>query len=90
MLFRSGNGEAAAISLAKQYDGIVASNNLRDIQGYITEFGLRHMTTGDILTDAFQRGFITEDEGNDIWAQMLAKRRKLGAKSFTDYLKLKI
>ncbi|MCI8557414.1 MAG: hypothetical protein HFI19_06545 [Lachnospiraceae bacterium] len=85
-----GNGEAAAISLAKQYDGIVASNNLRDIQGYITEFGLRHMTTGDILTDAFQRGFITEDEGNDIWAQMLAKRRKLGAKSFTDYLKLKI
>lgn len=33
-----GNGETASISLAKQYGGIVASNNLSDISSYITEF----------------------------------------------------
>ena len=84
-----GKGEAASISLAKQYDGIVASNNLRDIQRYITEFGLQHTTTSDILVDAYTRKIITEAEGNQIWAQMIQKRRKLGAASFTDYLKLK-
>ena len=81
-----GNGEAASISLAKQYGGIVASNNLSDISSYITEYGLEHMTTGDILTEAYHKGLITETEGNTIWSQMLAKRRRLGAGSFTDYL----
>lgn len=84
-----GNGEAASISLARRYGGIVASNNLRDIQVYITEFGLRHTTTSDILVDAYNRGIITEAEGNGIWSGMLAKRRRLGAASFTEYLKRK-
>lgn len=82
-----GKGEAASISLAKKYGGIVASNNLRDIQTYISEFGLKHTTTGDILVDAYNKGLITENEGNAIWANMLAKRRRLGAASFTEYLK---
>jgi len=81
-----GDGEAAAIALAKGTDGIVASNNLRDITLYIDEYGLKHMTTGDILADACQHGLITEAEGNAIWARMIAKRRKLGAASFSDYL----
>lgn len=85
-----GNGEAAAISLAKQYGGIVASNNLRDIHDYIAEYHLQHITTGDILVEAYQRGFLTEEDGNNIWAQMLAKKRKLGAATFTEYLNQKI
>lgn len=84
-----GNGEAASISLAKQYGGIVASNNLRDISDYISEFSLRHTTTSDILVDAYNRGLITENDGNTIWANMLVKRRRLGAASFTDYLESK-
>lgn len=82
-----GKGEAASIALAKKYGGIVASNNLRDIRTYISEFGLKHTTTGTILADAYKRGFITESDGNAIWANMLAKRRQLGAVSFTEYLK---
>lgn len=81
-----GNGEAASIALTKKYGGILASNNLRDIQIYIREFGLRHTTAGDILVDAYNRELITESEGNRIWASMLAKRRRLGANSFSDYL----
>jgi len=84
-----GPGEAASIALAKTHNGIVASNNLRDISSYIDEFGLRHITTGDILIEVLERGFITEDEGNNIWASMLAKRRKLGALSFSEYIKSK-
>lgn len=84
-----GNGEAASIALAKKYNGIVASNNLRDIKVYISEFGLNHTTTSDILVDAYNKGLITEDEANAIWSGMLSKRRKLGASSFTEYLKSK-
>lgn len=84
-----GDGEAASISLAKKHGGIVESNNLRDIQTYISEFRLKHTTTSDILVDAYDRGLITENEGNIIWSNMLAKRRRLGASSFTEYLKMK-
>ena len=80
-----GSGEAAAISLAKQYNGIVASNNLRDISSYISEFSLEHITVGIILVNACHNGLITEEGGNTIWAKMLARRRRLGAPTFTDY-----
>lgn len=82
-----GPGEAAAIALAKTVGGVVASNNLKDIRDYIDEYGLKHITTGSILAEALERGFITEDEGNTIWTAMLAKRRKLGAPTFSEYIK---
>lgn len=85
-----GKGEAAAIALAKVNCGIVASNNLRDVTGYVTEFNLEHLTTGDILIQALEKDFITENEGNEIWLSMLNKRRKLPTKTFTDFLKMKI
>lgn len=81
-----GDGEAAAISLAKINDGILASNNLRDISQYVAEYSLKHITTGDIMVEAYNKGIITESQGNAIWASMLLKRRKIGASSFSDYL----
>lgn len=84
-----GKGEAASIVLAKFNEGIIASNNLRDISSYIEEFGLKHVTTGDILTKAFNKGYITETIGNTVWSAMLSKRRKIGANTFSDYLKSK-
>lgn len=81
-----GNGEASAIALAKHSHGIVASNNLSDITAYIEEFNLKYITTGDILADALERNLIEESKGNAIWTQMLSKRRRLGASSFTEYL----
>lgn len=81
-----GSGEAASISLAKKYNGILGSNNLRDISYYINKYSLKYVTTGDILVEAFQKGLITEQEGNTIWANMLKKKRKIGANSFTEFL----
>ena len=81
-----GSGEAAAIALAKEQGGILASNNLRDISVYVSEFNLQHMTTGDILKEALERGLITETIGNQLWQNMLQKRRRLGYQSFSEYL----
>lgn len=82
-----GRGEAAAIVLAKQNNGILASNNLRDIVPYVKKYGLRHITTAAILVEALHGGLITEDQGNAIWANMLEKQRRLPGASLTDYLK---
>jgi predicted nucleic acid-binding protein len=84
-----GPGEAASIVLAKTYNGIVASNNLKDISSYIREYELKHITTGDILIEALEKGYITEVDGNTIWSSMLAKRRRLGAASFSEYIKFR-
>ncbi len=82
-----GKGEAAAITLVKERGGILASNNLKDIRTYVDEFNLDHMTTGEILKEALYKGLITEEEGNNLWRNMLNKKRKLGYASFTDFLK---
>lgn len=82
-----GRGEAAAIVLAKQNNGILASNNLRDIVPYIKKYGLQHTITADILVEALHSGLITESQGNAIWANMLQKQRKLPGVSLTDYMK---
>ena len=81
-----GKGEAAAIALASTKKSIIASNNLKDVAQYVSELGLRHITTGDILKRALEVSLITESDGNNIWNAMHAKRRKIGAVSFTDYL----
>ena len=81
--------EAASIVLARSHDGILASNNLNDITEYVEEFSLKHKTTGDIMVEALEEGFITEEEGNIIWNNMLEKRRRLGAATFSDYLQNK-
>lgn len=82
-----GSGEAAGIVMAKEKDGILASNNLRDVKQYVEEFGLKHITTGDILKEACEKSMISEAQANQLWQDMLNKRRKLGYASFTEYLK---
>lgn len=84
---RIGDGEAAAIAMAKAQGGILASNNLKDISNYIREYGLQHVTTGAIMKEAMAAGLIDEVQGNVIWQKMLIRRRKLGYQSFSDYLK---
>ena len=81
-----GRGEAASIALAKEKQGILASNNLKDISIYVREYGLTHVTTGDIMKMAFDAGYINEEQGNTIWKNMIARRRKLGYATFSEYL----
>ncbi|MDC7286700.1 hypothetical protein NXH76_02695 [Blautia schinkii] len=81
-----GRGEAGGIALAKTYNGILASNNYKDISPYIEEYNLKHIDTGQILVQALEKHLITKADGDKLWNQMLSKRRKLPANSFSEYL----
>lgn len=81
-----GKGEAGGIALAHVHNGILASNNHKDIDPYIDQYNLKHLDTGLILKEALEKKLITEDDGNQIWDKMLKKRRILPAKSFSEYL----
>lgn len=80
-----GKGEAAGIVLAKRHDGILASNNLRDVKRYVRKFGLKHITTAEILYLAVRKGVIAFDQACQSWSVMLSKKRKLPFKTFTEY-----
>lgn len=81
-----GRGEAAGIAMAKQRNGTLASNNLRDIRPYVEKYKISHITTGDILIKAMNVGIITEAEGNTVWSDMIRKRRMLPTTTFSEYL----
>lgn len=82
-----GDGEAAVLALAKVNNGVVASNNLKDIADYIKEYNLQYITTGEILREALKLNIIDEKTGNKIWNDMKQKRRFLPDGSFSDYIK---
>lgn len=84
-----GDGEAAALAHAKVNNGVVASNNMRDVLYYVNKYNIDHITTGDIMVKALANGFITEDEGNLLWTKMIRRKRKLPTKTFSDYMKKK-
>lgn len=81
-----GKGEAICISLAKIKNGVLASNNLRDICWYVKQYNLEFITTGDILVMALQNEIITNQEGEEIWQSMLKIKRKIGPSTFCEYL----
>ena len=81
-----GRGEAGGIALAKVYNGILASNNYKDIGPYIKKYNLKHIDTGGILVEALNKGLINENDGNLIWKKMLERKRKLPTTTFSEYL----
>lgn len=84
-----GHGEAAAIILAKDNNGILASNNLRDIKFYIKTFNLKYLMTQDIIDLCVERNFLSLDEANLLWLEMIRKKRKLPTSSYYEYLETK-
>jgi predicted nucleic acid-binding protein len=80
-----GKGEASAIALSKEFNGILASNNLSDVQFYIDLYGLESLTTSTIMLRAVEDAFISEDDANKIWMQMILKKRKLPCSTFTEF-----
>lgn len=85
--FTIGKGEAAAIVLARQLNGILASNNYADVSRFVKKFNLDHISTDLILMEALQRELIDEKIGNSIWRDILTRGTKLPTESFSDFLK---
>jgi len=69
-----------------QHDGILASNNLSDVEAFCSKNKKCLLTTAGVLRQAYKTGLINLDEADEIWAGMLSKQRKLPAASFTEYL----
>jgi len=80
-----GKGEAGGIALAKIYNGVLVSNNTKDVIPYVKEYNLKYLDTGQILMEALEKEIITEEEGNNIWKKMLSKEQWLRAESFSEY-----
>lgn len=87
-----GEGEASVVALAHQTGGIVASNNLWDVRGYVEDYDLKLITTAFILAKAYESGIKSRKELDNIWKDMQKKGRKRSLpniKSFTRYYETK-
>lgn len=82
-----GNGEAAVIAWTCENGGVIASNNLSDVRGFVEDYDLNLITTAFILAKAYEAGIKTRKELDDIWEDMIqnGRKRSLPSKSFTQY-----
>ena len=83
---RYGTGEAACMAYLTQHDGILGSNNLSDVKAFCTQNNKRLLTTADVMYQAYEKSLISLEEADKIWTDMLSKRRKLPASSFSEYM----
>ena len=81
-----GLGEASAIALAVKHNGILATNNTRDIAEAIKKFNIKRIKTGDIFVKAYNECLISEEHANELWAKMISKNRYLTEDTFSVYL----
>lgn len=82
-----GDGEAACMAVAKTTKDFIASSNLKDIKSYCDYYGIKYLTTMDILLEAYQKGILTEDECDAFIKEVKSKDSKLIATidSIRDY-----
>jgi len=81
-----GSGEAACMAYLTQRYGILGSNNLSDVKAFCIQNNLCLLTTADAMHQAYKAGFITLDEADKVWEDMISKKRKLPASSFSEYI----
>lgn len=80
-----GKGELSVLALAITYNGVIASNNLKDICKLIRKYELEHITSAVILFKCFENDFISMEETEQIWQEMLNNTIKLPKSSFKEY-----
>jgi hypothetical protein len=80
---RYGMGEAACMAYLTQHEGILGSNNLADVTHFCTKNKQPLLTTAKVLYEAYNTGYISLNEADEIWVRMLSKKQKLPAFSFS-------
>lgn len=66
-----GNGESAAIALAIENNGILASNNLKDVKCFCEEFDIPLITASIILAFSYSLGFNSKKHISFIWEKIV-------------------
>ena len=64
-------GELSVISLVIAKNGILASNNLDDVCYFVKKYNLEHVTTSKIIVTCYEKGYLTFDEADKIWKELL-------------------
>ena len=82
---RCGEGESAAMALAHLNNGIVASNNLSDVEEYIGSLDIELITSSMILSKAVEKDIISQDDANGLWDGMVNECIELPRDSFMEY-----
>lgn len=80
-----GSGESAAMALAHINNGIVASNNLSDVEEYIESLDIELITSSMILSKAVKKDILSENTANLLWKRMVKEGIDLPRDSFTEY-----
>lgn len=70
----------------KHNKGSMASNNLADVRRFCEASHKYLLTTAEVLHQAYDNGVVGLGEADKVWSDMISKRRKLPAASFSDYL----
>ena len=83
---RYGTGEAACMAYLTQHDGILGSNNLSDVKEFCIQNKKRLLTTADVMYQAYEKSLVGLEEADKIWSDMISKKRKLPALSFSEYI----
>ena len=67
------------------YNGIVASNNLSDVEEYIESLDIELITSSMILSKAVEKDIVSENTANGLWKGMIKEGIDLPKNSFTEY-----
>lgn len=81
-----GRGEAAAMALAISNDGVLVSNNLKDVMQYVRSKEISLLTTGMIIHEAIEQNVISKNEATEYWSEMIIHGCKLGAQTYEEYV----
>ncbi len=83
-----GKGEAMAIAFAKSNNGILASNNLKDIKRFVTAGDILNITSDDLLCLFYNKykGETTPEEIESIRETMRLFGRRISPDSFYELL----
>ena len=73
------------MALAHLNNGIVASNNLKDVEEYIESLDIELITSSMILSKAVEKSIISEDTANGLWKGMIKEGIELPKNSFKEY-----
>lgn len=81
-----GEGELSVIALTIIKNGILASNNFKDVCSYVKQYRLEHITTSRIFVKCYDEQHISWDEANTIWNLMKNEKQiRLPEETFEIY-----
>lgn len=80
-----GDGEAEAMALVVSKNGILASNNFRDIKDFVDKYEMALLTSAYMICVSVDDGFIPTEKASDTWNQMWYNGVNLPKLTFEEY-----